>query len=228
MSIISPFHDVLPYNVSSKALDGQRLSIITFKTPKDKKDDANYKKPENRCVSIPILSVKVTVSGDHPDCMQSPMQALFEELQDSVIRSHVVAAIEDDAKIITVSDDQISFAACAAWAAENAISGKLTKDVINGWFEANMSEPLEVALANAMGLPSEGISAAQVEKLNAAVKQHKLLFADCAATRPAIAPPVAKSLLSALKLTEDDRVVLSLRDKLKKIAEPKAVEFFGL
>lgn len=228
MSIISPFHDVVPYNVTSKAFENQRLSIITFKTPKEKKDDPSYRKPENRCVSIPILSMKVSVSGDHPDCMQSAMQALFEELQDAVIRQHVVAAIEDDAKIITVSDDQISFAACAAYAAENAISGKLTKDVINGWFDANMSEVLEVALANAMKLPSEGISKDQLEKLNAAVDQHKKLFADCAATRPAIAPPVAKSLLSALRLTEDDRIVLSLRDKLKKIAEPKAVEFFGL
>lgn len=222
MSIISPFHDVEVFTAKSKAFENQRLSIITFKTPKDQKDNKDYKKPQNRCVSVPCLKVKV-----EPAELQSALQALFEELQDAVIRKHVVTAIEDEAKIITVSDDQIGFAACAAYAAENAISGKLTKEVINSWFDENMQEKLEVALANALQI-GEVPTADQIDKLNAAVKQHKELFSKCAATVPGIQMKVAKSLLNALKMVEEDRVQMALVSKLKPIAQPKDESFFGL
>lgn len=223
MSIVSPFHDVEVFTAKSKPLDGQRLSIITFKTPKDQKDNKEYKKPQNRCVSVPCLKLK-----SDPDVISSAMQALFEELQDSVIRKHVVAAIEDEAKIITVSNDQISFAACAAYAAENAISGKLTKDVIATWFDENMDEKITIALAAAMKLPTENIKQEQLDALNLAVKQHKELFSKCAATVPSIAPKIAKSLLNALKLVEEDRVQMALVSKLKPLANPADQQFFGL
>lgn len=228
MSIVSPFHDVVVYGPTVKPFEGQRLSIITFKTPKERKDDPKYKKPENRCVSVPKLVVKTTVTGKNPSILDSAMQALFEDLQDAVIRKLVVEAVDDDAKVITVSDDQIGFAACAAYAAENAISGKLTKEAISTWFDADLQEKLEVALANAMSIPDKDATEDQIAKLNAAVKQHKDFFAGCAATRPDIPPKIAKSLLSALKLAEEDRISLSLKEKLQKLANPKDTTFFGL
>lgn len=223
MSNVTNAHDIKPYNsASSKALDGQRLSLILFKTPKDKKDDKSYTKPENRCVSIPILSITCV-----PAILASALQDAFFELQDAVIKSKIITADDAGTKKLVILDSEIDFESCAAYAAENAISGKLTKDVVENWFDANMVEKLTVAIANAMGL-GDTQSADEIARLDASVEQHKKLFASCAATRPAINTKIAKSLLKALELSEEDKVQLALRAKLHKLANPSDPAFFGL
>lgn len=219
----SAAYDVVKYTGDNKPKEGHRLSIITFKTPQKEKGNAAYKKPDNLCVSIPQLQVKSV-----PDSLSSAWQACFEDLQDACIRSLLV---NEDGEVIPskkfILDAEIDFAACAAYAATSAVSGKLTKEVIGKWFDANLEEKLTVALANAMHMPDTP-SAEETQKLDAILRQHRDALSACAATIPNLPPKTAKSLAAAVALAEDDRIKQSLAAKLHKLANPKSVEFFGL
>lgn len=219
----SAAYDVRKYTGDNKPADGHRLSILTFKTPSKEKNNAAYVKPDNLCVSIPQLSVKSI-----PDALSSAWQACFEDLQDACIRNLLV---NEDGEVIKskkfILDAEIDFAACAAYAAASAVSGKLTKEVIGNWFDANLADALTVALANALQI-GDTPTAEETAKLDVILKQHKDALASCAATIPNLPVKTAKSLANAVALAEDDRIKSSLAAKLHKLANPKSVEFFGL
>lgn len=211
------FHVFQVLTDSVKPAEGHRLSTVMYKTPKDKKNDASYVRPTNMCISVPRIKVSVT-----PACLQDALQAAFEELQDSVLRSIYEKAREDGKKVVTVADAAIDFQACAEFAAANAVNGKLSKETLMKWFDENLAENLTVALANALKLPDEP-SEAEAAKLDAAVKQHKLLIVDLASPRANMPEHIAKSLLKAVDLAEDDKVKASLKNKLDVFIKPKEV-----
>lgn len=217
-------YDVVEYTANSKPKEADhRLCILTFKTPAKEKNNPAYVKQKNLCVSIPSLKIKAI-----PDLLTSALQAAFEDLQDATIRNLIV---NEDGQVIPskkfLVDAEINFDAVAEYAAANAVSGKLTKEVIANWFDANLSEPLMVALANAMQI-GDTPSAEDSAKLQKVLDQHKEMLKLCAATVPNVNQKIAKSLVSALNLVEEDRVHSALRNKLQKIANPQDVAFFGL
>ena len=213
----SGFHVFQVLTDSVKPAENHRLSLIMYKTPKDKKNDATYVRPNNMAVSVPRIKVSVT-----PACLQDALQACFEDLQDSLIRKLYEDAREAGKSVVSLSDAQIDFQACADFSAANAVNGKLSKDLLNKWFDESLAETLTVALANALKLPDEP-SEAEAAKLEAAVLQHKKLIVELASPRANMPESVAKSLQKAVALAEDDKVKHSLQSKLNVFLQPKEV-----
>lgn len=219
MSNVSNHHTVGIHTDSSKALSDQRLSVVTFKTPKDKKDDQTYKKPVARSVSIPVLKVEII-----PPILQAALQQAFHDLQDDVVRKLVVEKLESEPNVVSfdISDDAISFDAVAAYAASEAVSGKLSKELLENWFDENLDEPLTLALAAAMKL-SDTPTDAETARLDAAVKQHRVIISQLASPRAALPEKIVLQLQKAVALAPTDKVRNSLDEKLKGFLQPREV-----
>ena len=226
MSAISGFHTVVPYTGKNKPADDlQRLSVLTFKTPKDKKEDPTYVRPAACCVSIPILRVHTT-----PSQIELALQQAFEGLQDALIRDVVVRKLEANESIINLHDDQIGFEAIAKWAAENATSGKLTKEAIFDWFDENLADVLTLRLADKMVPQGSTATPEQEKKLAAAVTNYRSTFAAFSAPKAGLSKKVAAQLQKVLALAEDleHRVVKSLASKLELVLSEDDPELLGL
>ncbi len=224
MSNVSGVHDVTIYNGKNKPFNGQRLSVITFKTPNDKKDDPGYKRPEARCVSVPRLELSIT-----PQILKDAMQECLEDLQDACIRKIVVDAIGEGKNVITIMDAQISFESLAEFAKLEAANGKLNKELINDWFDEDLGDELTLALANAMKLPNPP-SADEERKLAAAVTSYKTLFAAMAAPKAGLSPKIAQQMQRALahSKNKEHRVFKALDAKVRNNLEQKDPELVGL
>lgn len=224
MSSISQTHNVEILTDNSKALDGQRLSRITFKTPTDKKDDASYKRPVARCVSVPVVTLMI-----QPDCIAAALQAAYEELQDAVIRDIIVNDLQygpagSDGKLraISIHDDQISYEAIAAYSARVSVSGKLSKEVLNNWFDSDLKDQLTLALAAVLQLPDEP-SAPEQQRLNAAVDQHRNMISALASPKSSLPENICKQLKKAVSLAEDSKVKSSIINKLETFMKPAEI-----
>lgn len=202
---------------SAAANSTHRLCILDFKTPSDKKADSTYRKPASRCVSIPTISLSV-----EPAILADALQLAFCEMQDTLIRAKFMAALEassDNNPIVTITDDDISPAAVAFYAAEKQISGKLSSDKIGSWFDAYLADGLQLALANAMQLPDEP-SEQQQQRLTAAVAQHKLML--CKLAGPVQLPEkIATQLTKAVAIMQPaDKIAKQLLAKLAPKDQP--------
>lgn len=218
MSNVSNLHTVEVHTDGKKPLAGQRLSVIRFKTPSDKKDDSTFVRPINVCVSIPILELQSV----KPDCLKAAFDEAFQELQDAAIRKLIVDALEEGTKKNIISDDEISYEAIARYAAAMAISGKLSKSTLDVWFDENLADALTLALANALGI-SDKPSVAETEKLTAAINQHKKLICELASPRASMPEKLAGQLKKAVLVAEDDKIRASLVSKLDAFLKPKEV-----
>lgn len=217
-------YDCIVYNGKQTPKAGQRLSVITFKTPSDKKDDPTYKRPDARCVSVPKLDISVS-----PQILKDAMLQALEDLQDAKIRTIVVAALDEGKNVITIMDAQINYESLAEFAALEAANGKLNKEAIDEWFESDVANPLTLALANAMKLP-ETPSADQEKKLADAVTVYKNVFKTLAAPKAGLSPKIASQMKKALEHAEnkEHRVFKSIETKVKAHMEMRDPELVGL
>jgi hypothetical protein len=224
MSNVSGFHDVLVYNGKQKAGTNQRLSVVAFKTPSDRKDDPTYKRPDARCVSVPKLELSVT-----PQILKDSMQQALEDLQDAAIRKIVVAAIDEGKNVITVHDSQIGFESIAEFAKLEAANGKLNKDLIEDWFDSDIGDELTLALASAMKVGSSP-TPEQEKKIAAAVTNYKSVFKSLAAPKAGLSPKIAQQMQKALvhAKNKEDRVYKALSLKLTASLDQKDPELVGL
>jgi len=196
----------------SKAPDGFRLSEINFKTPKAKKNDASYKKPDARCIAIPKIKVHST-----PDNLSEAWQNAFYDIQDALIRDLVITALDEKKSVITLMADQINIEAVAKFAADNVSSGKLTKEQIHDWFDESLADILTLRVAVVMKISADATPTPQQEKAIAdAVTNYRTSFSSLAAPKAGLSQKIAKQLQNVLHLTEDieHRVYRSLDSKL--------------
>lgn len=221
MSNVSNVHDFRAYTGSEQALTGQRLVTVTFKTPKDA--PANFVKPANVCISIPVIAVQV-----NPVELQAAMQESLEGLQDALIRNMYVQSLDAKKPLTQLTDAAIGYAAIKAFAEEEAISKRLTKDSIAAFFDSAISGDLMLALANAMKLPNE-MSKEQSAKLDAAVNQYRELVVSLASPRASIAPKIAEQMEKAIVLApEGDRMRGLLLNKLETFKQSREVEMLAV
>lgn len=193
---------------SKPANETHRLSVIRFKTMKDKPA-----KSPNKCVSIPRLKINVS-----PDILNASLNAAFLEMQDEVIRSLIV-----DNNATTINDDDISFTAIQQFQLEKSTSQRLSGESVKAWFDTCMSENLTLALSNAMQLPSEP-SEEQLSKLQAAVSQHEQLIISLASPRSNYNKTLAAQLLKAIAVSDDDGLIRGkLQTKLNSFLEDKSL-----
>lgn len=233
------FNIVSLYNGKNKPREGYRLAVVSFKTDKSKSEkeidvdgkkqtnpdyDPNYKKPDARCVDIPSLKLDCT-----PQVLKDAIQQAFEDLQDSIVRKLVVAELDAGKNVINIHDNDVNFEAVSLFAAANAAGGKLTKDGIEEWFDADLADTLTLALANAMKLPD---TPSQVEsaKLASAVTGYKNVFLTLAAPKAGMSKNVAGQMKSVIDLCEnkEGRMFKALSVKIANHLTEKEPELIGL
>lgn len=230
MSDKTDFYTVELYTGKNKPGTNERLSITTFKaqgkfTDKESPEyDPNYKKPDARCVSIPQLSIKVI-----PELLQEAIQMAFEDIQDALVRKIIVDALEEGKNVISIHKDQVNFEAVAKFAADNAASGKLTKDGIETWFDDELADPLTLKLANAMQIPNDATKEQQ-QKLANAVTSYKGVFLSLAAPKAGLSPKIAAQLKKVLEVCEnkETRMFKTLAGKVEAHLEQKDPQLVGL
>lgn len=210
--------------------ESHRLSVIAFKTPSDKKNDATYKRPVTRSVSVPQITLTI-----QPDVIRDALQAAYYDLQDQVIREIVVSSLDagmqaadGTLKKIVIDSNQISLEACAAFYARKSIGTKLSKDMLASWFDSDLATQLELALISALKLPEQPAPEEQA-KLDAAVKQHRNLIVSLAAPTASLPDHITKQLQRAVNLADDSPVKTTLSDKLHRFLKPvEEITLLGL
>lgn len=218
---------------SATATVPHRLSVITFKEMTEKKDGkpvlnadgTEKKKPKhaNRCVSVPFTRIMI-----QPDSIAAALQDKFNDLQDDVIKEIIVTALDagttnadGTAKTILISDEQISLEACAKFHATRN-TGKLSKDVLTKWFDAELLEAITIKFAKQMKLPAEPTEQ-QAAAIDKGIAEYRSMFAGLAAPKATLPEAIAKQAQLALKLAPESRIKSALSEKLVTILQPKEV-----
>jgi hypothetical protein len=195
-----------------------RLAVIRWKTPSDKKDDPSFRKLPTRCVSIPRTSLMV-----EPEVLRSAMVQAFEDMQDEVIRALILEGISNGDNNPYITAEQVSEEAVAAFITAKAISGRLSGELLQSWYNTNLKDKLTLALGNAMKLP-DNPSAEQSQRLEKALEQHSKLIQSLASPRASMPENICKQLKKAVSLAEDDgKIKGQIIAKLDMLLQPRDV-----
>lgn len=202
-------HDVATYNPKkSRALDGQRLAVITWKT-----DSKTGIKPDSQCVSIPRLSssdIDSLIVAVRPWIVKQ-----IEQVQNNLIRELLPAT--------TVSQDAIAIdkIQAAILALGSRSSATFSDDDIREFFAEELHPALVIAFAAKMGIsPDAAPSPVQETKILNLSAAFRDSFVSLAKTK--IAPPVEKlqQLEKALSLLDtsssDNEVAAFLQARITK------------
>ena len=154
MSVISETHNVVGYSGKEKALAGQRLSKVTYKTDKE-----SGVKKDSKCVSVPLVTASEVIENV---VALAPLVAdWLQSVQDKMIRERVEAG----AAVITSEEIGISAVVAYMEASGDSTGNRLTKEVVSEWFEGNVAEELAMVLAEKMGVSSEPTDAESAQIL---------------------------------------------------------------
>jgi hypothetical protein len=162
------------------------------------------------------------VSAVQPEVLQVALQDSVNDLQDSLVRF-----IIDEQKKVLFPQSDVSVSAVASFAATQATSRRLNKEVLGSWFDAALQDKLMTALTSALNIGSNA-SDVEVTKLIQAVQQHRSKVCELSAPRPAINVQQAKQLCKAVSLADDDSIKTQLLSKLDALSKQDDVEFIGL
>lgn len=207
------------YTDSSKpSSSDHRLVVIGWKTPQKEVGNLNYRKPPTICISIPKIRLSIS-----PAIIAEAMQAAFEDLQNSLLRSLIAEKSIEQRVGTNYSDTDFDAAAVASWlAGSGAGNGRLSQDRIATWFDASVSEPLSLLLANRMNLSNEP-SNEELTKLTAAITQRRTLLTRIAGPGVPFNRTVAEQLLRSVEPAEasmtKQQVVAKLTSYLKQTDE---------
>src|SRR5512139_3522165 len=191
MSIISNIHTVTSYTSGkTKPLDGQRLAKVTYKV-----DKATGIKPDSKAVSIPVIGW-----GDiepHLNALKGEFIAVVHKVQDGIVRGKV------EAGAVSINGEDISMSAVVAYLLED--SGRLTGDIIRGWFFDTLREPLILAFASKLGIAEDAAPTADQEvKLEKIIKGYEDSFAKLASGAATFSELQKTSMIKALQFAEED------------------------
>ena len=218
MSNVSTRHALKPFTAGDKPLSGQRLAKVGYKT--SKKTPAKF------------ASVAVSVPPINPADITENVQRLLpyigtmlENAQDGIIRGLYESA---GGKCIDISDDDISVSACIGYLSAEAAGDRLTKDAIEQWFDAELSENLFAQIAEKLKfVDADG---AITEDQEIVVKKHLKIYRDVlsmlAGGKTILAEKQIAGCRNALALApnENDAMVSRLNARLTAMAQPRSME----
>lgn len=199
MSIIdNKNHSVVAYTPgTTKAFAGQRLAVINYRTIKDA-DGKESKKP-SKCVSIPLLEEQVI--KDNISALLPWITAKLVEVQDSIIREAV------DNGAVQIATDSINTAAVIGAAITPASgadgSGRLTKELIAGWYKEYLEDNLLVAISTKLGV-SDAVTAEEAAKVQKLANAFKESIEKLAGPKTFFKPEICTKLLNAIDISNDD------------------------
>lgn len=206
MSLISNTHSVIAFESGkTKPLDGQRLAKVTYKV--DKKTGI---KPDSKAVSIPMIKWG-DLTANHVTALQGEFLAVVHKAQDSIVRAKV------ESGATSINDADISLDAVVQYLLEE--SGRMTGEVIRGWFSDTLKEPLMLAFASKLGIAEDAApTAEQEDKLAKVIKGYEDSFAKLASGAATFNDAQKANMLKALELVEeDDSFVVRFTERLSKV-----------
>jgi hypothetical protein len=189
-----------------------RLSVVRWKATKEqpKARSAMY-------VSVPKLELTI-----QPEVLKAAMQQAFEDLQDNYIRARIEADLEvsptSQPKSFDTSDLEAD--AVASWAAETAVSGKLSKDAITNWFNEDLKASLEETFASLPNMDDE--------KLTKALAQYQEAITKLASPQASMPVKIAEQMSKAISLAPESKIKSQLGRKLEKFLNPAETNILEL
>lgn len=215
MSNVSNAHTVVTYTGTEKPFTGQRLIKRTTKVDKTTKV-----KPDNKCVSVPFATIS---DADLTGVFKAYVLGFIQDTQDAVAK----ALIGEGATQIT--DDQINLSACMAFLDAESEGNRLTKEMLEGWFDENVSTGLMVAFANKLGV-SDTPSDAETAKLEKIVADYRAKIAGLAGGKTFYPVKIRTNLLTALNTVDAAADTLGERliARLEKMAKEDDTDMMGL
>lgn len=210
---ISTRHSVVPFvAATSVPFAEQRLAKITYKSRK-----GTAAKFPSVCVSVPKIG---EVSEIQMDRLLPHLQALMENGQDGIIRSLYESS---NGALSSVSDDEISIDAIINYMDSEATGGRLTKELIESWFDSSeASQNCMVLIATKLGYGDE-LTKDQEETVRKHVNAYKAVFSSLAGGKTLLNPAQIRGLRVILDTMEADDVNAKLIARLTAMETPKSV-----
>lgn len=219
MSHFPSTHLVTPFDsAKSQALTGQRLAKIRYKTTA--KQAAKF---PSVCVSVPPLDDSEIM--ENLPALKVHIRAMLEAAQDGVIRSLYEVS---DGKLSSVQDSDISVLACIGFLNTESEGGRLTKDMIDAWFDSNLAEYVTALIVEKLSY-GEDLTPEQEHTIGRHVKGYKDMYSALAGGKTIYQANQIASLRRVLGLVDQDEIGTKLEARLSgMLSKPKMEELLEL
>lgn len=214
MSNVSNRHTVTPFvSGESKPLSGQRLAKVGYKDRGGKKA-----KLPSICVSIPMIEEP---SEDQMIRLLPHIRTMLETAQDAVIRSLYESS---EGALKNVSDDEISIDACIAFLEAERNGSRLTKELIESWFDSEVKDNLSVVIAEKLGF--EELNDTQAQVIDKHLKVYRDILSMLAGGRTVLEAKQLNACEKAIALaaSEESDVAKKLQARIEAMKNPKPLE----
>lgn len=207
MSNVSTNHSVIPFVAGkTEPLTGQRLAKIGYKKTKDQPNP-----PKSIAVSLPRLEDSEIVANIQ--LILPLVREACEGVQDKIIRSLYESR---EYALERVSDAEIGFTAIAGYVSSEQSGGRLTKEYIEQWFDANLRDNLTVVIADRLGF--EELNESQLETVNQHIAGYRGLIAAIGGRKTMLSVAQIAGIRRAFQVTSvDDATVTQLEARLTEM-----------
>lgn len=184
---------VVPYiSGKTKALQGQRLAVVTYKTDKE----TGIKK-DSKAVSVPQISDDAII--DNLPSLVGHIRSMLAKTQDAIIRERLDSGVN----VAHITNEEISIAACIEYLENSNESGRLTKESVGAWFDSTIADNLTVVLADKLGV-SDTPTFEEQSKIDLIVAGFKDRISSLAGGKTVFPVKEAESIKKALNLAPND------------------------
>ena len=182
------------FNESSRPREGERLVKVCYRV------DSKTKKKlhESVCLSLtPVTAedVKANIDKLLPLFLES-----IQDQQDKIARKLY------EAGNTSVSTTQLSIDAVAEFLEESIYESRLTKEIIETWFDVTLADKLSSAILS----KHEGIGITE-DRLLAIMTEYKSKFSALAGGRTSYETPIATALVKVFDLIPESEDTLTVR-----------------
>lgn len=215
---ISNRHQVNGFVAGKSApMSEQRLARVGYKSTV--KTPAKY---PSVCASVPFIT---EFTEDQFTRLQPYIVEMLENAQDGIFRSLYESS---DGCLEHITDDDLSIDSCIAYLEAESTGGRLTKEYLEQWFDAQMKDNLFIVVADKLGFTE--ITPDVEGTVNKHINAYRGMFASLSGGKTMYQEPQIKGLLRALEVSSvDDDTSKKLSVRLKgMLNRPKIEELLGL
>lgn len=210
MSNFSIAHTVTKFDAKkSEALTGQRLAKVRYKSTKNQ-----AAKFPSVCVSVPYISADLINAPETISVLIPYIRIMLENAQDGVIRSLYESR---DGSLSQVIDSDISIAACIGYMEAQESGSRLTKEILETWFDTEVSETVQALVIEKLAYtPKDGeeLTMEQVAKVDQVTNAYKDLVSSLAGGKTVLQPVQIRNLKGVLELCNESEIGTKLVAKL--------------
>ena len=219
MSIIGTRHTLAPFTSGeSKPLTGQRLARIGYKA------GGEGKKPKfpSVCASVPPVALDAATLVAMGERLLPHIRTLLETAQDGIIRSLYESS---GGTLREVSDDDISLDACIGWLEAVASGGRLSRELVESWFDRTCRDTLTVLVADKLSFDLS--TPEQEETVSRHVRVYRDLLASLTGGKTLLTSVQIAACRRALEVSgvqEDDEIGSKLVSRLDALERKPSLD----